>query len=296
MNEVRTGSTTLTSGEITWLSAGDPHSPAVVCLHGFPDTAHCFDDLLPALAEAGWHAVAPWLPGYAPSAVPPAGDYRLAALAATIAELATAVSPDRPVALVGHDWGAGITYELCASRPELVSRAVAMSVPHPSVLAPALLSDYAQQKRSWYMFLFQLTGIAEIVVGSDDLAFVDRLVADWSPGWDVPRSYHDHITDALGGPANLAAALGYYRAMFSPGRAAASAPEPATGPITTPLLYLHGVDDGCVGAEHAGGTRPPVITGEYRADLVDGCGHFLLQEQPAAVVARITDWLGAPPH
>src|SRR5687768_2249913 len=69
------GPKTIEAGGLTfgYLEAGE--GPLVLCLHGFPDTAHTFDDLLPRLARAGYHAVAPFMRGYAPTSVPVDGDY-----------------------------------------------------------------------------------------------------------------------------------------------------------------------------------------------------------------------------
>jgi pimeloyl-ACP methyl ester carboxylesterase len=202
-----------------------------------------------------------------------------------MASLAERLRHDRPMVLVGHDWGAAVAYAMAGSAPEVVERAVTMAVPHPSILGTALLSDFAQQKRSWYMYFFQLAGIAEAVVGMDDHAFLDRLVADWSPGWEVPESYRRHVRAAIGQPANLSVALGYYRAMFDP----ATGLGPAS-PIGTPTLLLMGADDGCIGADIA--RRPaPIFTGEYEVEVLDGCGHFLLQEKPDEAIRRVLDWL-----
>src|SRR5262245_46917767 len=94
-------------GDFELLSAGAKSDPHVRCLHGFPDHPPSFTLLLTELSDAGYHAVAPWLRGYAPSTLegPFDGDY----LAEDALELASALSPDRPIYLVGHDWGAAIT-------------------------------------------------------------------------------------------------------------------------------------------------------------------------------------------
>ena len=58
-----------------------------------------------------------------------------------------------------------------------------MAVPHPAAFAVELASDYAQMRRSWYIFLFQLRGMAEAVIGANDFAFLRNLWRDWSPDW-----------------------------------------------------------------------------------------------------------------
>src|SRR5207253_8705853 len=114
--------------------------------------------------------------------------------------------------------------------------------------------DYAQIKRSFYMFFFQLP-FAEAAVSLNDLAFIDGLWADWSPGHDGKEDVA-HVKDCLRQPANIEAALGYYRAMFDPSRhdAALAAEQAATTQVPPqPTLYLHGSADGCLGPELVAG-------------------------------------------
>lgn len=255
---------------VAWLEEGPADGPLALCLHGFPDSAHTWRHLLPELAEAGFRAVAPWLRGYAPTAVPEDGRYDLAALAADANELHASLGGDERAVLIGHDWGAMAAYRASAAEPERWSKVVSMAVPPPEQLAGAFLS-YEQLRRSWYIFFFQ-NPLAEAVVAMDDLAFVDRLWADWSPGYDATEDLK-WAKESLRAPENLAAAIGYYRALFSAGGPSGRGPQPS--------LYLHGADDGCFGAEHAG---PDAV-------VVEGAGHFLHLEQPAAVNARILEFL-----
>jgi pimeloyl-ACP methyl ester carboxylesterase len=119
---------TIQIGAFTALAAGAADAPLVLVLHGFPDVPHTFAPLIEAIARAGHRVVAPWLRGYAPS--PAAGPYDVDTLATDVLAWADALSPDRPVAIVGHDWGAVVTYVACA-RHRRFHAAVAMSVPHP---------------------------------------------------------------------------------------------------------------------------------------------------------------------
>src|SRR5208283_1922938 len=86
------------------------NGPLVILLHGFPDNANTWSHQLPALAAAGFHAVAPFLRGYAPSEIPRDGYYDKATLATDVAELIRALGGGRQVHLVGQDWGAIIAY------------------------------------------------------------------------------------------------------------------------------------------------------------------------------------------
>ena len=87
------------------LEAGS--GPLALCLHGFPDTAHTWRHLLPALAGAGFHAVAPFMRGYAPTAVPADGAYRLRRADRRRRGPARGPGRRRDAVLIGHDWGAG---------------------------------------------------------------------------------------------------------------------------------------------------------------------------------------------
>ncbi|HEV3014210.1 MAG TPA: alpha/beta fold hydrolase, partial [Actinomycetota bacterium] len=194
--------------EFGLLEAGS--GPLALCLHGFPDSAHTWRHLLPALAGAGFHAVAPFLRGYAPTAVPDDGRYGIGALVADAVALHQALDGDGDAVLIGHDWGAEAAYGAAASAPERWRRVVTLGVPPPG-LDPVLFGDYQQLKRFFYLFLFRdsLARAVE-VVDADGMAFLDRLWRDWSPGYDAAEALA-RAKESLRQPANLAAAISYYR-------------------------------------------------------------------------------------
>jgi pimeloyl-ACP methyl ester carboxylesterase len=226
--------------------------------------------------------------------VPADGRYQTAALALDAGALHDALGGDGDAVIVGHDWGALATYTAANHEPDRWRRVVTMAVPPAGAVATGFL-QYRQLKRSWYMFFFQ-SGLADMVVGMDDLAFIDGLWADWSPGYDGTEDLV-HVKDALRDPANLAAALGYYRATLSgvgvdPALDAVQASGNA--PTAQPTLYLHGRTDGCMGVEIAEAS-PAFLTSEGSRleilEIVDGVGHFLHVEKPAEVNQLIVDFL-----
>jgi len=278
--------------EFSYLDAGPPEGPLALCLHGFPDSAHTWRHLLPALADAGFHAVAPWMRGYAPTEIPAEGAYQTGALATDVLALHEALGGDERAVLVGHDWGVAAVTGAATLAPGRFRRVVSMAVPPVAAVATAFLS-YAQLKRSFYVFLFQ-TPLAEAALSLDDHRFLDHLWADWSPGydgrWDVAK-----VKEAIGRPENLAAAIGYYRAMFDPSRhlpVYGEAQVATAGPAPQPTLYLHGADDGCLALEIVGDVLPFLSPGSEQV-TVPASGHFLQVEQPEAVNAHIVRFLGS---
>jgi pimeloyl-ACP methyl ester carboxylesterase len=286
----------LTEGRITagglefgYLAAGT--GPLALCLHGFPDSAWTWRHLLPELADAGFAAVAPFLRGYAPTDVPDDGLYQVGALASDASALHEALGGDEDAVLIGHDWGALASYSAANWQPERWRRVVTAAVPPPGAIAQAFLT-YDQLQRSWYMFFFQ-HALAEMVVAMDDLAFIDGLWADWSPGHDASADLV-HVKDALREPGRLAAALGYYRATLGDGRhdpAFDAIQAKGDEPAARPTLYLHGADDGCMGVGLAGLAEALLPAEGSRVEIVANAGHFLQLEQPDEVNRLVVDFV-----
>ena len=117
-------------------------------------------------------------------------------------------------------------------------------------------------------------------MAADQMAFLDRLWQDWSPGYDAAEALA-RAKESLRQPANLAAAISYYRdsaVVAPPGRAG------------RPTLYLHGSADGCIGAELVGGAERLLPSGS-RMTVVQGAGHFPHLEKPEEVNAHIHSWV-----
>jgi pimeloyl-ACP methyl ester carboxylesterase len=284
------GTITANGLDVAYLVDGPADGPLALCLHGFPDTAHTWRHLLPELAAAGFRAVAPFLRGYAPTAVPADGRYQTGALVQDANALHEALGGTGDAVLIGHDWGALATYGAVAHEPGRWRRAVTAAVPPTGAIGMSLFT-YAQLQRSWYMFFF-LSPLAEVALPLDDYSFIDGLWRDWSPGydatWDVAR-----VKESIGDPGRIVAAIGYYRALYDsslqvPELAAQQAA--ALAPTPKPTLYLHGRDDGCMLLESVGHPLDFMAQGS-EMQVVDGAGHFLHLERPDVVNARIVEFL-----
>ncbi len=285
---------TVTARGLTFHTLEEGEGPLVLCLHGFPDHARSFRHQLPALAAAGYRAVAPAMRGYAPTGPAPDGRYQTAALAEDAVALIEALGYDDAV-VFGHDWGALAAYGAALAAPTRVRKLVTAAVPYGAQVTTAFMTSYDQQRRSWYMFFFQ-TPFADVALAHDDFAFLERLWRDWSPGWRLPAEEMAALKETFRQPGVAAAALGYYRAMFDPSRQdpalAALQNRMMIEPIEAPTMVLHGADDGCMGAELLDGMAAYFPRG-LRVEIVPHTGHFLHQEDPERVNALVLDFLRA---
>ena len=261
--------------ELAVLDEGE--GPAVVLLHGFPDSSHLWRNQVPALVAAGYRAIAPDLRGFGESGRPEGVDaYRITRSVADVVAILDALGLER-AHVVGHDWGAGLAWVLAALVPERVDRLVALSVGHPNTgREPSLL----QREKSWYMLLFEFEGAAEELLSRDDW----RLAREWIRGdGDVERQLAD-----LARPGALTAALNWYRAnsvlrFQLSDRALPPVAAPTMGIWSTGDNYL--LEEGMLrSAEH--------VTGPWRYERVEGASHWLQLDRPERVNGLLLDFLG----
>jgi pimeloyl-ACP methyl ester carboxylesterase len=264
--------------------------PLVLCLHGFPDTAHSFAPVLGRLAQAGYRAVAPFMRGYAPSGLAADGDYRPTALAGDVIGLIDALG-ERRAYVVGHDWGAVATYTAAAQAPERIIAVVTAAVPHLRrfLLRPTL----RQLARSRYIGFFQLPRIPEARIVRDDFSWLRALIRSWSPRWGYTEADLAPILATLSQPEHCAAALAYYRALPK-ALAARRNWKLIFDPLPVPAKVICGADDGCIGAEMFDDQAQCFGAG-YELVRIEGAGHFMHCEQPLRFADEVLDWLRRHP-
>jgi pimeloyl-ACP methyl ester carboxylesterase len=256
------------------LAEGDGRT--VMLLHGFPQTSREWAGMLPALARAGYRAVAPDQRGYSPGARPREVEaYAGPALAGDVIALADALGAER-VDLVGHDWGAAVAWDVAARFPERVRSLVAVSVPHPLAMTRAM-SDPDQRERSAYIRVFRREG------GVAERGFAES-------GWRRLRGIYDgkvadvdHYVEFFSDEGALTAALNWYRAMKLPD-------VQAIGPVAVPTLFVWGAEDVAVGRTAAEGAAD-FVTGPYRFVELTGVGHWVPDEAPERLTREVLDHL-----
>ena len=260
--------------------------PLVVLLHGFPDCSFTWRHQLPALAAAGFHAVAPDLRGYDGSSRPPGvRAYATARLADDIVGLVAALGEER-ADLVGHDWGGGVAWTVAMLHPERVRRLAILNAPHP-VTFRRHLRTLQQARRSWYIFALQLPVMPERGLARNDFASLRSVFRSASarPGAFTDDDIERHI-DALRPPGALSAAINYYRAAFrDAGRAAEQARR-----IEAPVLVLWGDQDRYLGTALAEPGSEWVPNTQVRH--IGTAGHWIQHDVPELVSGELARFFG----
>ena len=276
--------------------AGGPETaPAVVLLHGYPQTHMMWHAVAPALAER-FRVVLFDLPGYGRSSVPPdAPDhapYSKRRMAHEVAA-ATARLGHRRFRLVGHDRGARVAYRLALDLPERIERVAVLDI----VPTGALWRDFTPERglRFYHwLFLAQPAPLPEMLIGSNPVAFLDRTIAGWTKRRDLSAfapaaldDYHRFFSD----PARLHATCEDYRAGAGIDRIHDEETMARGGTIAAPLLVLYG------DTNFAGQNASPLdVWRDWAADVsgaaVDS-GHFIPEENPAATLRHLSAFLSA---
>jgi pimeloyl-ACP methyl ester carboxylesterase len=261
--------------------------PLVLLLHGFPDFWYGWRRQIPALAAAGFRAVAVDLRGYNLSGRPPrVADYRVSRLAADVRAVVGALGAER-AHVVGHDWGGAVAWHVAARHPAVVDRVAVLNAPHPGRFAE-LLRTPGQALRSWYVGAFQLPLLPELVLGAARrrLLLSALRAMHLRPGalTDADVARYDA---AFARPGALRAALAYYRA-------AARGPAESLGDGRTdprPTLVLWGQRDPALRPENADGLERWVP--DLRVERIADAGHFVQADAPDAVNGALVRFLRA---
>ena len=168
--------------------------PLVLMLHGFPDTAHTWDDLRPRIAAKGYRAVSPFMRGYHPSAVPD-HDADQETLSRDPLALIDALGGTDAV-IIGHDWGASAAYGAAALDPERVKKLFVIGIPHPATLKPSLKKLWAVRHFAAYKLPWAPNRFAR-----NDFAALPAIYRRWSPACSIASMRSSSVSTCRGGPA-----------------------------------------------------------------------------------------------
>jgi pimeloyl-ACP methyl ester carboxylesterase len=294
--------------------------PLVLLVHGFPECWYSWRHQLPAIAEAGFHAVALDVRGYGRSSKPSALDaYRVLDLADDVAGVVAAIGADAAI-VIGHDWGSPIATATALAHPEIVHAVGTLSVPYAPRGGPRPTEIFARigGPEEFYVSYFQEPGRAEAEIEPDVRAWLAGFYAALSGEAEPPPDggsvsfvaeggrLRDRFPDLGPLPAWLSeddldvyagefertgftGALNRYRNMDRDWEDMATWDG---APIAQPSIFIAGERDPTLGwmggAIEAFGRTLPGLVGSH---VLEGAGHWIQQERPAEVNRLLTDWL-----
>ncbi|MGC5039009.1 alpha/beta fold hydrolase [Streptomyces sp. DT190] len=296
--------------------------PLVLLLHGFPESWYAWRHQLPALAGAGYRAVAVDVRGYGRSSRPAAvADYRMLALVEDAVAVVEALGEESAV-VVGHDWGASIAAACALVRPDVFRAVGLLSVPYTPPGGPRPSDVFAGMggDEEFYVSYFQEPGRAEAEIepdvrgwltgfysalsapaarhGGAEPYFVARggTLRERFPAGRLPDWLSESELDVFAGEferTGMTGALNRYRNMDRDWEELAAF---AGAPLTQPSLFLGGaLDASLTWLADAVEAFPVTLPGLTSHHVLDDCGHFVQQERPAETSRLLVEWLAGLP-
>lgn len=280
--------------------AGEPGRPVLMFLHGFPEAAFVWDDLLRHFSQSahgGYFCIAPHLRGYADSSAPEGIEpYRARHLMQDISALAKSCSHGPLAALVAHDWGGALAWNLASLQPDMMQRLVILNAPHPATFARELSHSAAQQAASSYMHFLARPDAAQRLAEDD----FRRLWALFE-GMGAATGSRPWLTDAV---------RAQYRAVWRQGLhgpcayyAASPLRPPAAGELAievpealrltrVPTQLIWGLGDTALLPGLLDGLQSHVP--DLELHRIEGATHWIVHEQPELVAEMIGRFLARP--
>ena len=294
--------------------------PLVLLVHGFPESWYSWRHQLPALAAAGFRAVAIDVRGYGRSSKPAdVTSYRMLAHAADNVAVVRALGEQAAV-IVGHDWGAPIAANSALLRPDIFPAVALLSVPYTprGRRRPTEIFAELGGTDEFYISYFQAPGRAEAEIEPDVRGWLEGIYTALAGG-TVPQSeiskiffippggrLRDRFPDGASRPSWLTDAdLDFYASEFE--RTGFTGPLSRyrnvdrdwadlaawhAAPITQPSLFIGGELDGStIWSARAIENFPATLPGLVSSHILHGCGHWVQQERPSEVNQLLTSWL-----
>ena len=274
---------------------GAADAPVLLMLHGFPEYGGAWADLAALLSDR-WRCVAPDQRGYGQSWAPPEVEaYRVDALAADMAALAEGLIGDGggKLTVIGHDWGASVSYALAIARPDLVERLIILNGVHPGPMTAALMQDGAQRRASQYMRFLRAEG-SEDKLSANGYA---RLLGLFAEGMDMSwmdDARRDEYVAEWDRPGRLRGMVNWYRAtrMPVPEPGAPServALDPEKYRVRMPHLLIWGMGDKALLPEATEGLE--AFCDDLTRVEIEAADHWVVHQRTAEVARIIRDWL-----
>lgn len=264
-----------------FLFSDSGEGPVVVLIHGFPDLPRGWKETCKSLNSAGFRTIVPYLRGYHPETIVHGRGYGGETIAEDALRLLDAAEVDRAV-LVGHDWGAAVSYRAAAAAPDRVRALCGVAIPHPAMIerSPGLLW------RGRHFITLRVPS-GPWLARRNDFAYIDTLIRRWAPRWSGPEREQTlaDVKLAFADPRVLEAALGYYRDA-SPGE--------GLGRLSQPALIVGGTTD-IIDVEAFNRSREK-FDGPCEVLIAEGAGHWPHREAAELFQGRLIAFLNGLPE
>jgi pimeloyl-ACP methyl ester carboxylesterase len=297
--------------------------PLVIFLHGFPESWYSWRHQLPAIAKAGYHAVAPDLRGYGKTDKPAAVEaYDITNLTADVVGIVDALG-EKTAIVVGHDWGSMVAWHCLLLHPNRFTALVPMSVPYGGRAATSPLETMKKTygDNFYYILYFQEPGVAEKEFDADPRGFLSRLylspdspreppaITDPKraaggmiprsgapkglPGWLTQKDLDYYVQEFT--EAGFRGGINFYRNFH---RNWETTPQLTGAKIAQPVRFISGARDGVIrgaSAEQLTERMSSVATDLRGVVLIPEAGHWVQQEKPQETNAAIVEFLKGLP-
>jgi epoxide hydrolase 4 len=272
--------------------AGPESGEPVVLLHGFPEFWYGWHHQIPYLAERGFRVIVPDQRGYNLSDKPEGIDsYRLNTLATDVKALAEALGYEQ-INLVGHDWGAAVSWWVATLYPQLLKKLVILNVPYPSVMADqARQFNVRQIFKSWYIGFFQIPRLPEaVLLRNNAQPLVDLLIGSGNKTTFTASDVAQYRKAWLQSGA-VKSMVNWYRAIGNPGPTPANVERTTRGKgfIKVPTLMLWGEKDVALTKDLAQPSIDLCETG--RLVFFPNATHWVQHDEAEAVNQHIAEFL-----
>jgi epoxide hydrolase 4 len=266
--------------------AGPVTGKPLLFLHGFPEPWFAWRHQIDYFVSSGYRVIIRDQRGYNLSEKPAGvSNCTIDLLATDMVGLLDAVAASKAI-VVGHDWGAAVTWHLAARYPNKVSRAAMLSVPHPRIFMKSLMTNPAQLRKSWYVFFFQLRWLPEFVLRTRDWALLVRVLRTTESAGIFSDSDLQYYKQSWAEKGALTAMLNWYRAMLLYRSELALNPEASR--VTVPALLICGKKDRLI--EAALVRQSLQYCDHGHAEILETAGHWVQHEDALRVNALLSQF------
>ncbi|XP_053213338.1 epoxide hydrolase 1-like isoform X2 [Panonychus citri] len=286
--EIQHHSVLIKKKSIHYVTKGNPDDPIIVFIHGFPDFWYSWHHQLIEFGSKGYYTVAIDLPGYGESYKSlENGRFIITNVADEVAQVIKTIvkSDDQKIILVGHDWGAVVSYCIASLHEQLVSKLIILNGPHPVHFRKLIKSNLGQFLKSWYMFFLNSPFWPEFAFQTFDFFMLKVAFRKGDKSFIFNNNQLEPWKYIYSQPSAIKSALGYYRDFVKRSRFL----DHIKLPIHQKMLLIWGDADRALSPQLA--TQISSYVDNVQLEIIKGAGHFIQLEHPKKISKLISEFI-----